>query len=85
MKKKPDKHLLYLVTGVWFALVVLSLTSFNPPQCPDHYTQAQVDAAHCIVGANIGLGLVVFFVIVPLTALVAVLWAASLTHRRRKN
>ena len=25
-----------------------------PPQCPPEYTQQQVDASRCIVGANIG-------------------------------
>jgi len=33
----------------------------NAPQCPEHFTQEQVDASRCIVGANIGLGLYVLF------------------------
>lgn len=33
------------------------LPLLNPPQCPLDYTQAQVDRSHCIIGANIGTGL----------------------------
>ncbi len=29
----------------------------NAPQCPEHFTQEQVDASRCVVGANIGRGL----------------------------
>lgn len=41
------------------ALVVALVTVvfMNPPQCPSDYTQAQIDASNCVVGANIGLGL----------------------------
>jgi len=33
------------------------LPILNPQQCPLDYTQAQVDRSHCIIGANIGTGL----------------------------
>lgn len=33
----------------------------NKPQCSDMYTQAQVEDSDCIVGANIGLGLLMLF------------------------
>lgn len=35
----------------------------SPEQCPDGFTQAQVDASDCIVGANIGLGLAWIFAV----------------------
>lgn len=38
-------------------LIALSITPvLNPPQCPDSALQMP-DGSHCIVGANIGLGL----------------------------
>ena len=49
-------------------------------QCPDSYTQAQIDTSDCIVGANIGLGLVWIFV-VPLVMAVAA-WRAAILWRR---
>jgi hypothetical protein len=33
------------------------LPILNPEQCPLSYTQAQVDRSRCIIGANIGTGL----------------------------
>ncbi|MGI8659480.1 MAG: hypothetical protein ACR2LH_00340 [Thermoleophilaceae bacterium] len=30
----------------------------NPPECPLDYTQKQVDASGCNIGANIGLALI---------------------------
>jgi len=30
----------------------------NPPECPLDYTQEQVDASGCNIGANIGLALI---------------------------
>lgn len=59
------------------ALVVvtaLTFTVFNPPVCPIDYTQAQVDASGCVVGANIGLGIITMLVITPLTILTTVVW-----------
>ena len=51
-------------TLIWLAvlafgmlLIALSFTPvLNPPQCPDSATQMP-DGSHCIIGANIGLGL----------------------------
>jgi hypothetical protein len=39
--------------------IVIPLIFLNPPQCPTKFTQAQVDASGCNVGANIGLGLAI--------------------------
>lgn len=51
--------------GLWVA----TLLFLNPPQCPYGFTQEQVDASDCIIGANIGIGLVLM--------LIVVLWGAS--------
>ena len=50
-------------------LFVVMWALMNPPQCPDNYTQAQVDASNCIVGANIGQPLFVGLLIVMSPAL----------------
>lgn len=47
----------------------------NPPQCPVNYTQEQIDASRCIVGANIG-GLFVFLVLALLAWFIS-LWLVS--------
>lgn len=46
--------------GTLVALLVagFGLVFLNLPQCPASYTQDQVNSANCIIGANIGLGLV---------------------------
>jgi len=74
-----------IVTGAWFLSIALGLTVMNPPQCPDNYTQAQVDASNCIIGANIGIGFYVMFVILPLSIAVLVLWATTLSGRVLKK
>jgi hypothetical protein len=40
------------------ALAATGLLFLNPEQCPRGYTQKQVDASNCVIGANIGLGLI---------------------------
>lgn len=56
----------------------------DSPQCPAHYTQAQVDASNCIVGANIGLGLAVLFVL-PVFIVALVLIVLSALRRLKKQ
>lgn len=41
-------------------LAIIGLVFLDREQCPANYTQAQVDAAGCVVGANIGFGLTLF-------------------------
>ncbi len=60
----PLKVLLLAILygSIAFALIGCGLYVLtNQPQCPNDYTQAQVDATGCSVGANIGLGLLVIF------------------------
>jgi hypothetical protein len=48
-----------LLPGTLIAVTIAGAAKLflDAPQCPANYTQQQVDAAGCIVGANIGLGL----------------------------
>jgi preprotein translocase subunit YajC len=80
MKRK----LLYTLSSLWLLLVLFVFTILNPARCPHDYTQAQVDSSGCIVGANIGLGLMVLFVILPLTFMLAVAWIFVLRGKRKK-
>lgn len=80
------KITLYALTFAWLLLATATFTVFNPPQCPDYYTQAQVDATGCNVGANIGTGVILVVVIMPFTAVLIVAWlVAYLAHRRKKK
>ena len=69
---------LVLLAGIAFS--VLAVTWARADQCPDDFTQAQIDASDCIVGANIGLGFVVLFVL-PLVISGALLVAVRLGRR----
>jgi hypothetical protein len=44
------------VVGVLMAAMAFT-PPLDPPQCPDHATRMP-DGSHCIIGANIGAGLV---------------------------
>lgn len=50
------------------SLVVLIIVILLPisSQCPEYYTQAQVNASGCSVGADIGAGIVAFFLVLIL-------------------
>jgi hypothetical protein len=68
-------------------LVALPLTGIlyywlNPPQCPAHYTQAQIDTSRCIVGANIG-GKPVFIFLAVVTWLLSIGLVRWFTKKRR--
>jgi hypothetical protein len=58
MKKTKGSPLMILIYGTAAALVIFAFAFFvmDREQCPPNYTQAQVDASGCIIGANIGLG-----------------------------
>lgn len=50
--------IILLIVGVFIAIYP---TLFPSEQCPNSYTQAQVDASGCIVGADIGGGILQIF------------------------
>lgn len=63
--------------------VIIPLIFLNPPQCPVDFTQAQVDASGCTIGANIGLGLAV--ILAGAIFLSTVVVASILRHNERNN
>jgi hypothetical protein len=60
MNKIKNSPLFIFLSGTMtaFLLVIAALLFMNPPQCPANYTQEQVNASNCIIGANIGIGFV---------------------------
>ena len=86
MTYKPvSRRSLTVLTGAWLLLIIFTFTLGNPPQCPENYTQAQVDASNCIVGANIGAGMLVMVVLFPLSFVVAGSWIVYFTQRNRSK
>lgn len=71
-------------TLVAVLLIVAALLFMNPEQCPLDYTQAQVDASNCIIGANIGLGLV-FMLAAGIWVVAAVIAIGIIISRRKKT
>ncbi len=51
-------HLLWLAVLAFGGLMMAAVFTppLNPPQCPGHATRMP-DGSHCIIGANIGAGL----------------------------
>lgn len=70
-------------TAVALLLVGAGLLFMNPEQCPPGYTQEQIDASRCIVGANIGLGLVYLLAIGVWTASAVAAVVRALVLKRR--
>lgn len=59
-------------TTAALAIALFSLIAMNQEQCPAGYTQAQIDASDCIIGANIGRGITLLVaVVVEIISLVA--------------
>jgi len=71
-----------LISGVLAAtaLAATGLLFLNPEECPTGYTQEQVDASNCVIGANIGLGLILMAAAAIL--LVSIVLAAALAIAR---
>jgi hypothetical protein len=83
MKRHPRN--LLLLTLAWLLMAILTVTVLiNNPECPEYYTQAQVDAEGCVVGANIGAGLLVQFVMLPLTVILLIGWGSRLFGKKSK-
>ncbi len=80
-----SRNNILMLTSVWLALTVFTFTIMNPPQCPDSYTQAQIDSANCIVGANIGLGIFIMFIFVPLSVILIGLWSIYILRLKQNK
>jgi hypothetical protein len=69
-------------TGVAILILAVGLLFMNQPQCPANYTQQQVDASNCVVGANIGLGMMYMLSIVIEVVTVIVTSILYITKKR---
>ncbi len=56
---------------------VLFVKAATITQCPTSYTQAQVDATGCVIGANIGAGLLFVLLLISLTPLAVILTSSK--------
>jgi hypothetical protein len=65
------------VYGTLLALPFIGLLFYvlHPPQCRPNYTQAQIDASRCIVGANIGG--TPLFIVAALVTWLAAIWVVK--------
>lgn len=69
--------------GLAVLLLAIAFLFMNPDQCPANYTQAQVDASDCVVGANIGLG--IMLISASAIAVISLILAAVAAYRHRRK
>ena len=84
MKRITQSPILIFGLGTVVAglLVGGTLLFLSPSQCPAEYTQAQVDASGCAVGANIGAGLAMMAAI--LIFAIGLIWSIIAAMRKKK-
>jgi hypothetical protein len=72
-------------SGLGIATLIVGIAFFfmNPEQCPEQYTQAQADASSCIVGANIGLG--IMMMLAAIIGIVSCVLAAIAAYRHNRK
>ena len=84
MKKNNQNNVaLKIITGLWLIITSAFFYISSIPQCPDNYTQAEIDSSNCIIGAHIGAGILLLGVIIT-TIVVAILWIALALKKRTK-
>lgn len=83
MANKPTDNSKLWKTAAWLGFIIVAVLVLNPPQCPESYTQEQIDASGCIIGANIGLGIVMMFVAPVFIVVVGLLALAGYRHLRK--
>lgn len=73
---EKKKHLvLYTFTALWAICVAIAFTPImNPPQCPSNATRMP-DGGYCIIGADIGSGLWIIFLLIPFSLVMLVMWS----------
>lgn len=49
--------ILKVATSIWVIFTLLFIYIVTKPQCPSGFTQAEIDNSTCVVGANIGAGI----------------------------
>jgi hypothetical protein len=84
MKRVTQSPILILGLGTAVAGLIIGATLlfFSPQQCPAEYTQAQVDASGCAVGANIGSGMAMMAALLIL--IISAIWAIVAAVRKKK-
>jgi hypothetical protein len=80
---KHKLNALYISLGIALVFVILGIVSPSATQCPDDYTQEQIDSADCNVGAYIGIPPVYDFIIAG--SVLAVGSLITLVKLSRKN
>lgn len=69
--------------GLAALLVAIAFFFMNPEQCPEGYSQAQIDASNCVVGANIGLGIMLILAgFIAVVSVVLAVAALALKHKK---
>lgn len=78
--KKNDSFLekrLMLASVVFWVLTAVTFVYLYRPQCPEYYSQTQVDMSSCVVGANIGATLATLF-LMPYFLVLCVFWGKKI-------
>ena len=87
MHKRPYRGPIILVcAGALLPLVLGVILAFatNQPECPSGYTQEQVDATNCTIGANMSFVWVILSLpVAALAVLGAIIWGVII-HRRHR-
>jgi hypothetical protein len=80
------KNLKAFILGTLATIPVVVLLNYvlNPPQCPLHFTQEQVDSSHCIIGANIG-GIPMLIISVPSVWTASVWLVYKLLNKKKSS
>lgn len=86
LDSRNNRLLAFFVGSLATGLVFIGgpLVFLFPPQCPMGYTQEQVDASRCVIGANIGGGLAVLLGLIAWIITTVALAAWLYTYQGRK-
>lgn len=88
MQRETTKRLwktLGIGTTLAIIIMLIGFLFMNPSECPDGYSQAQINASGCRIGANIGLGLMVIAAgAIFVMTVVATLLQAFLSRNKKK-
>ncbi len=85
MSKHIDVKIPLLTTAALILATIFTFTVMNPPQCPNDFTQEQVNASNCAVGANIGIGMMMLLILIPLAIATLVLWVLYVIQMLRSK
>lgn len=80
---KVNKKYIY-TTLLALPVSALLIYILNPPQCPVSYTQEQINTSRCVVGADIGGGLL-SAMLIPAVWLLSMYIVEFILNRKRKE